>query len=250
MTMTKILFGFFLLFITYCAQAEDKKIGVFVALADNVHQGIIPVPKAIGNGDDPERNLYWGTSEGLKGIFDKSKDWKLVEKTDDPQGVVLRTRIYKHARYSATLTAKAYQGSAIKQALQDFETAISNHTYDMVAFIGHNGLMDFQLAMPQNISNTTFKPATIVLACKSEPYFKERILMAGGQPVLLTTQLMYPGSFILHAAVNSWLAGDDIDAIHVSAGRSYAKNQKLSVKAGMGVFAKLTESSLELKIKK
>ena len=71
-----------------------------------------------------------------------------------------------------------------------------------------------------------------------------------GQPVLLTTQLMYPGSFILHAAVNSWLAGDDIDAIHVSAGKSYAKNQKLSVKAGMGVFAKLTESSLELKIKK
>lgn len=44
--------------------AADKTIGVFVALADNASQGIVPVPAAIGNGDDPERNLYWGTAGG------------------------------------------------------------------------------------------------------------------------------------------------------------------------------------------
>src|SRR5213596_1995295 len=33
---------------------------VLVALADNKYQGIVPVPAAIGNGDDPVRNLYWG----------------------------------------------------------------------------------------------------------------------------------------------------------------------------------------------
>jgi hypothetical protein len=52
--------------------AAEKTIGVFVALADNASQGIVPVPAAIGDGNDPERNLYWGTAEGLKGVFKHS----------------------------------------------------------------------------------------------------------------------------------------------------------------------------------
>jgi hypothetical protein len=38
--------------------AKEKTIGVFVALADNKHQGIARVPAAIGDGEEPERNLY------------------------------------------------------------------------------------------------------------------------------------------------------------------------------------------------
>lgn len=52
-------------FCTNQALAAEKTIGVFVALADNASQGIVPVPAAIGNGDDPGRNLYWGTAEGF-----------------------------------------------------------------------------------------------------------------------------------------------------------------------------------------
>jgi hypothetical protein len=36
-----------------------RVVHVFVALADNQHQGIIPVPLALGNGRDPIRNLPW-----------------------------------------------------------------------------------------------------------------------------------------------------------------------------------------------
>lgn len=237
--LSVVLVGFVNSVCCNVAYAADKTIGVFVALADNEHQGIVPVPKAIGNGDDPERNLYWGTAEGFKGVFDRSKDWKLLEKTEQPEGVILRSRVYQHTKYPATLTAKAYQGAAIKQALQDFESALANSTYDLVVFIGHNGLMDFQLPVPSEASSSSDKPAAIVLACKSEPYFKQRIRSAGGEPMLLTTQFMYPGAFILHAAANSWLAGEDSSAIRASAGKSYAKNQKLSIKAGTGVFAKL-----------
>ncbi len=47
-------------------QAQDehavRTIHVFVALADNQNQGIVPVPAALGNGEDPERNLYWGSA--------------------------------------------------------------------------------------------------------------------------------------------------------------------------------------------
>ena len=37
-----------------------RTVQVFVALADNQSQGIIPVPAKLGNGEDPEHNLYWG----------------------------------------------------------------------------------------------------------------------------------------------------------------------------------------------
>ena len=39
---------------------------VSVALADNKNQWIVPVPAAIGDGQDPSTNLYWGARYGLK----------------------------------------------------------------------------------------------------------------------------------------------------------------------------------------
>src|ERR1700733_9726445 len=62
------------------AKTTYKCIHVFVALCDNKYQGIIPVPAAIGNGQDPENNLYWGGDYGARTFFKRSKDWKLVRK--------------------------------------------------------------------------------------------------------------------------------------------------------------------------
>lgn len=50
---------------------------------------------------------------------------------------------------------------------------------------------------------------------------------------------MYPGSFILASVVESWPAGGDVDSFRTVAGRAYAKNQKISVKAATGVFSDL-----------
>jgi hypothetical protein len=41
-------------------QTKPCLIHVFVALADNQRQGIVPVPATLGNRDDPARNLYLG----------------------------------------------------------------------------------------------------------------------------------------------------------------------------------------------
>ena len=41
-------------------ESPARTVHVFVALADNLHQGIVPVPAKLGNGEDPEHNLYWG----------------------------------------------------------------------------------------------------------------------------------------------------------------------------------------------
>ena len=58
------------------AQQVPRLVRVFVALADNEHQGIVPVPKALANGNDPGRNLYWGAAYRVKTFFQKRRDWK------------------------------------------------------------------------------------------------------------------------------------------------------------------------------
>ena len=60
------------------ASAQDagiRTVHVFVALADNRSQGIVPVAAKLGNGEDPERNLYWGSAYGVKTFFARSPDW-------------------------------------------------------------------------------------------------------------------------------------------------------------------------------
>lgn len=231
-----VLFLIFLLLPLTLAASDEKKIAVFVALADNASQGIVPVPKAIGNGDDPEKNLYWGAGEGLRGVFDKSKNWKLQETKDLPEKNILRLRIYRHAKKKAILTAKAYKGSAIKECIEAFEVALQSGEFDLVVYIGHNGLMDFTLPIPQKGKRNV---DCIVLCCKSEVYFKKRIEAIGCQPVLLTTQLMYPGSFLLEASAEVWLDKKNRTEIRESAGAAYATNQKISKKSAVGIFSKL-----------
>ena len=46
--------------------AEPFVVHVSVALCDNASQGIVPVPAAIGDGNAPRTNLYWGASLGVK----------------------------------------------------------------------------------------------------------------------------------------------------------------------------------------
>lgn len=219
------------------ASAEEKSIRVFVALCDNRTQGIIPVGEKIGDGDVPDANLYWGCSDGFGSYFKRSKKWKLIESKSDISRQIMRRMKLKHADGDLTLTADAYRGSEIHQCMRDFEKAAASGKYDLVAFIGHNGLMDFPLVKQQAIKGNNTD--AIVLCCLSEKYFAARLKKIGVNPILLTSQLMYPGSFILHDAIEAWKNGGSLNDIRKAAGKAYAKNQRISVKAATGVFAKI-----------
>ena len=56
-------------------------------------------------------------------------------------------------------------------------------------------------------------------------------------PLLTTTQLMYPGGFVLRAALDGWIAGETPEQIRQRAAAAYARNQKISAKSAAGVFA-------------
>jgi hypothetical protein len=218
--------------------AEPKRVRVFVALADNASQGIARVPAKIGNGDDAEANLYWGNSEGFKGIFTRSKSWKLQQSEADPTPEILNRRTYKHASKDCILIAEAWRGKNIQQCLEAYFKALHDDQNDLVAFIGHNGLMDAVIPVAASPSAAT-PPDAIILCCISGRYFQPHLEAAKARPVLTTTQLMYPGSFLLRDALEVWLRGGSRSEIRQAAAQAYAKNQSISVKAASGVFSKL-----------
>src|SRR5579871_1163437 len=148
------------------AQGAPRTVHVFVALADNKNQGIVPVATILGNGDDPARNLYWGSAYGVKTYFARNADWQLISSGQKPKAEILERCIFKHRTQNIYLVADAYQGSKIKQAIIDFLGAAAGQSpekiqvkasgnfftlnagggADLVAYAGHDGLMDFQLA--------------------------------------------------------------------------------------------------------
>lgn len=217
------------------AQATPKQVCVFVALCDNKTQGIVPVGAKIGNGDDPDANLYWGCSDGFGSFFRNSSRWKVMKSDKDVSEAILRRLTLSYAEGDIDLVADAYRGSQMRQCLKDFEEAASSNKYDLVAFIGHNALMDFNLEVPKKAEGNDTE--VVVLCCLSEKYFGERLRALGCRPILMTQQLMYPGSFLLHAAIEKWRSGGTPSDLRTAAATAYAKNQKISVRAATEVFA-------------
>ena len=178
-----------------------KQVAVFVALCDNEHQGIAPVPDKIGKGDDPAHNLYWGCSDALPKVMRASADWgRPVYHADylQKKSAVLDTVVCTRADKAATVYAYAYRGDAIAACMQDFEEAVASGAYDLVAFIGHNGLMDVDLPEREPARGNT---DAVVLCCMSDEWFSDRIRALGGRPVLMTQQLMYPAGKVFTEAL-------------------------------------------------
>ena len=217
--------------------AAEKQIAVFVGLCDNASQGIVKVGPKIGDGNKPDENLYWGCTDGLRSYFKASKRWKL-EKRETATGdeKIFERLTFRHVSEDAVLVAEAWRGSNLKECYMAFEQALVSGKQDLVAFIGHNVLMDTSIDPP--VAKTPGKTEAIVLCCMSDTYFDTRIKNLGARPVLTTTQYMYPGSFILHAALEPWLAGKDRAALRDAAGAAYARNQKIKPGAAKGVFTR------------
>ena len=227
------------------AQSSTKTIHVFVALCDNKYQGIVPVPAKIGNGQDPDNNLYWGCAFGVRSYFKKSKEWKLI-KTYKPVGHCLERIVFKHATKGYYLVADAYDGQFIKQCTIDFLNSCAGKAKDtlhvdnivlgingnsrLVAYIGHDGLMDFQLTDHfENADNRTRD--CIILACISKKYFAPHLKATRVNPLVWSTGLMSPEAYTLHDALSVYINGGNAEMVHTAAAKAYSKYQKCGERA-------------------
>lgn len=228
---------------------------VFVALADNEHQGIVPVPEKLGNGIDPTHNLYWGAAFGVKTYFKASNDWGLLWSGRGPKSSILERCVFKQKKSNVYLIADAYQGSEIREAVTDFlsaaaglnEQALPLHTgatdtpvptaggSDLVVYVGHDAFMDFQIP---KIGGRVREPvrAAIVLACASKPYFAPYLKETGAAPLLWTTGLMAPEAYTLKAALDGWLLNEDAETIRGRAALAYDRYQHCGINAAQRLF--------------
>jgi hypothetical protein len=235
------------------AAAPPRVVHVIVALADNRTQGIVPVPAAIGNGDDPGRNLYWGGAYGIRTFFKKSTEWQIVAPCAPGKEPVLERCVFRHRRENAYLVADAYRGREIRSAVADFFTFSAGRRGDsvkigdsqsipaagaaaMVVYVGHDGLMDFALDRYQYWADDR-RREVMILACASKSYFADALRRTGAQPLLWTTGLLAPEGYILEAALAGWTRGETGEQIRTRAAEAYNKYQHCGPKAANRLFA-------------
>lgn len=219
---------------------------VLVPLCDNEHQGIVPTSPTIGNGLDPDHNLYWMTSKGVKRYFRDLPDWKLEWSKENISLNILERVVFSKSFVNGAkviLIADAYRGDRMHECLNDYfnslcgnildtievngEKVVANGGADLVAFNGHNGLMDESTIYEKNINDSKPKDA-VSISCISNSYFKEHYWKTLSYPLVHTTGLLYPGAFVLEGILNSWamLASDEM--CKKSAGKSYYEHKPKS----------------------
>jgi hypothetical protein len=216
----------------------------------------VPVARVLGNGEDPQRNLYWGSSYGVKTFFSRSAEWQRLQCFEKPKAAILERCIFKYRTGNVYLIADAYRGMEIKQAILDFLDSAAGGGVDVLsvpsksgalrlpanggatvlAYVGHDGLMDFQLPRYPQQKAGTHREA-IVLACASKQFFAQALRAGGAYPLLWTTNLMAPEAYTLKSALDGWIAGENSEQIRERAAAAYDKYQKCGAKAARRLFA-------------
>jgi hypothetical protein len=237
-------------------QNPGRVVHVIVALCDNKYQGIVPVPERIGNGDDPANNLYWGAAFGVKSFFRKQPDWEFVSEEQNPNAAVLERVVFRHKQKGVYLVADAYRGREIQLATSDFFHFASGMgvqtikvgqgsvraklsvggAADLIAYVGHDGLMDFTLNEYPRAADDR-KREVVILACASKPYFESPLRQTGAEPLLWTTGLMAPEAYVLKAAVDGWILSEGGEQIRKRAAEAYHKYQHCGLTGAMNLFA-------------
>lgn len=221
---------------------KPVEIYVIVALCDNEHQGIVPVAPKLGDGDDPDGNLYWGAEYGVKKFIRKSPHWNLTYSEYDVDEYIAERCVYEHAHHHAALIADAYRGKYIKESIERFFKIVADQCEQtrlplLVIYIGHNGLMDFNLTMFPIPDTMAITKDIMIFACASKYYFSDIIKPYPVFPVLWTTALCAPEAYILEAALEAWLDQKDTRSICTAAADAYARYQQCTVKAAKRIFA-------------
>lgn len=224
---------------------KPRTIHVFVALCDNVNQGIVPVPTKLGNGQDTKNNLYWGAMYGVKSYFERSKDWILVSTESNPREHILERILFKHNSSNTYLLADAYDGKYIKQTTIDFiEASAGNNGIkidyknkelcfggdsNLLSYVGHDGLMEFDVKGDFQPVKMNSRDA-IILACISKDYFKPYLNITRANPLVWSTGLMSPEAYTLKWAIDGWILNETDVQIRERAAQAYHKYQKCGIR--------------------
>jgi len=259
----------------YQQVADDVEAGaplvvqVHVPLCEN--QIIWCGNERLGDGDNPRTNLYWSTSGGFVGWFKrKGSGWKQVMRQQHDGAKLLETRVWKRrtpatgawrrrgvdAPFDVYVVAYAWRGTEIDSALEAFvadaygdvarsitlpdrTTLAAGGAARVVAYVGHNRLMDIPEydweAAERRHAGTRVK-AVIAVACSTAPYMADSVPSPRRVPLLMTRDLLFAGAHSFEGAVSAFARAASLARILHSAVEAYAKGQGKPAKRVRYVF--------------
>ncbi|MEN8928229.1 MAG: hypothetical protein ABF242_05530 [Flavobacteriales bacterium] len=238
---------------TKIANNQSLVVHVFVPLCDNENQGIVPTSPKLGNGLDLRNNLYWGVRHGMKTIFKLNKKWELVNSYNPADTNVLERVIFKREYGKATinLVMDAYRGDKMKETLEDYFNSLAENKMDsiyttnesigiygnadLIAFNGHNGLMDTEISYEITKKNIRQKDA-ISISCSSIYYFENHLKKMNAYPLVTTQHNLYPGGFIMEGIIDRWATFAKDELIRQEAGNAYHRAKNCGIKGARNIF--------------
>jgi hypothetical protein len=166
--------------------------------------------------------------------------------------VLFRREVVRDGRKGEVyLLADAWDGRYIVEATQYFlemnrgdhveRVQVGTRSFDagglahVTAYVGHNGLMDFEAPALPSSAVTPAPHASLVLACISDSYFTP-LLREHSVRLLTTTGLMAPEAYTLDAALTSWFSGGGPGDVRTAAAHAYARYQHTSEAAALRLF--------------
>lgn len=235
-------------------QDEPLVIHMMVPLCDNEHQGIVKVNSRLGDGQNLNTNLYWGSKYGIKNFFHKLSPWKLLDSKKGLNKDILERIVLYRSYQNGTkvyLVADAYRGDKMKACLNNYFDAISGNSKedltinkqsipiksnaDLIIFNGHNGLMDYEMDLVYNADDKIRE--TAVIGCISHSYFKEYLKHAKAFPTLMTTNLMAPEAYVAGGLIDAWVQRhSDLPYIKAEVAKAYHQYQKCGINGASRLF--------------
>ena len=225
--------------------------------------------KKLGDGDNPDTNLYWSTTPGFGEWFARRHSgWKRVLKqTADETGDhdIVAIQVYRRdvtappawqkrgvpKHFELDIVIHGWRGKSIDKALAAYADDVSGKgtrelvlddksklsaggAAQLVAFVGHNRLMDLDsFTWPE--PGKTVKGA-IAIACDTAPYMKQQVSAATRVPLLMTSDLLFANAAPLEAAVLAFATGGGYAEIRKDAATAYAGIQEVEVRRVWGTF--------------
>lgn len=220
------------------------RVRVFVALCDNASQGIVPVKNpAICDGDDPDRNIYWGTRGGLSGYMRAAKF--RLQSREIPSDGPIAVRAVWHKRVAGTeveVEGVAYRGREIRTAMLDFVRA-AHHAGDaphVVAYVGHNYFLDTSEVREfwdATRASDDLPQGVLALSCLGERDIRPYITRDHAAVLLLNKNLTYPGAWSIGGLIEGLVRRLPPVGLRDSAARAFGAGMNKPFAVMRGVFA-------------
>jgi hypothetical protein len=223
----------------------------------------------LGDGDNPDTNLYWSTTPGLGSWFARREGgWTRVARqragqTGDDD--LLAVHAYRRMvtapaawraagaprKFELDVVIHGWRGKAIDRALSAYAadaaggaartialgdgTAIAaGGAAQIIAWVGHNRLMDLErFDWPGPAAKTK---GIVAIACSTAPYM-EQLSAATRVPLLMTRDLLFANAAPLEAALLAYVSGGGFAQIRHDATSAYADVQGSTYKRVSGLFS-------------